>query len=136
MKRHDAIDQLRQVPLFSSCTNAELEMILGATTRLMFNAGDGFHYEKLPEGTLKTLRTPKGAKTLQTVLTYHVVQGEMTPDQIAGKTLTTVEGEKVKVSGSGDNLKAQNANVICGGVKTANATVYLIDSVMIPPSMG
>jgi uncharacterized surface protein with fasciclin (FAS1) repeats len=93
-------------------------------------------FKKLPKATLKTLSTPKGAKTLQTVLTYHVVQGQMTPDQIAGKTLTTVEGEKVKISGSGNNLKAQNANVICGGVKTANATVYLIDSVMMPPSMG
>ena len=93
-------------------------------------------FAKLPKATLKTLSTPKGAKTLTTVLTYHVVPGEMTPDQIAGKTLTTVEGEKLKISGSGNNLKAQNANVICGGVKTANATVYLIDSVMMPPSMG
>jgi uncharacterized surface protein with fasciclin (FAS1) repeats len=93
-------------------------------------------FQKLPKATLKTLSTPNGAKTLQTVLTYHVVPGQMTPDQIAGKTLTTVEGEKVKISGSGNSLKAQNANVICGGVKTANATVYLIDSVMMPPSMG
>ncbi len=93
-------------------------------------------FAKLPKATLDTLSTPKGAKTLQTVLTYHVVPGQMSPDQIAGKTLTTVEGEKVKISGSGNNLKAQNANVICGGVKTANATVYLIDSVMMPPSMG
>jgi uncharacterized surface protein with fasciclin (FAS1) repeats len=93
-------------------------------------------FAKLPKATLKTLSTPAGAKPLTTVLTYHVVPGEMTPDQIAGKTLTTVEGEKVKISGSGNNLKAQNANVICGGVKTANATVYLIDSVMMPPSMG
>jgi uncharacterized surface protein with fasciclin (FAS1) repeats len=93
-------------------------------------------FAKLPKQTLNTLATPKGAKTLQTVLTYHVVKGQMTPDQIAGKTLTTVEGEKVKISGSGNNLKAQNAKVICGGVKTANATVYLIDSVMMPPSMG
>ena len=58
------------------------------------------------------------------------------PTEIAGKTLKTVEGEKLKISGSADTLKAQTANVICGGVKTANATVYLIDSVMMPPSMG
>lgn len=93
-------------------------------------------FAQLPKPTLKTLSTPKGAKTLQTVLTYHVVPGQMSPDQIAGKTLTTVEGEKLKISGTPDKLKAQNANVICGGVKTANATVYLIDSVMMPPSMG
>jgi uncharacterized surface protein with fasciclin (FAS1) repeats len=93
-------------------------------------------FKKLPKKTLATLSTPKGAKTLQTVLTYHVVKGQMSPAQIAGKTLTTVEGEKVKVSGSGNNLEAQRAHVICGGVKTANATVYLIDSVMMPPSLG
>jgi uncharacterized surface protein with fasciclin (FAS1) repeats len=94
-------------------------------------------FAKLPKATVKALGTPKGAKTLQTVLTYHVVAGQMTPDQIAGKTLKTVEGDKLKVSGSGDNLTvgAGNAKVICGGVHTANATVYLIDSVLMPPSM-
>ncbi len=89
-------------------------------------------FAKLPKATVKTLGTPQGAKTLTTVLTYHVVPGQMTPDEIAGKSLKTVEGDSVKVTGSGDNLKVNGANVICGGVKTANATVYLIDSVMMP----
>ncbi len=93
-------------------------------------------FGKLPKATVKLLGTPKGAKTLTTVLTYHVVAGQMNPTDIAGKTLKTVEGEKLKISGSADMLKAQKANVICGGVKTANATVYLIDSVMMPPSMS
>jgi uncharacterized surface protein with fasciclin (FAS1) repeats len=92
-------------------------------------------FAKIPKATLKTLSTPAGAKTLTTILTYHVVAGQMTPKQIAGKTLKTVEGEKLTISGSPDKLKAQKANVICGGVKTANATVYLIDAVMTPPSM-
>jgi uncharacterized surface protein with fasciclin (FAS1) repeats len=89
-------------------------------------------FGKLPKATVKTLSTPKGAETLQTVLTYHVVPEQMLPDQIAGQTLTTVQGGTVKVTGSGDNLKVNGANVICGGVKTANATVYLIDTVMMP----
>ncbi len=89
-------------------------------------------FAKLPKATVKTLGTPQGAKTLTTVLTYHVVPNQMTPDEIAGKSLKTVEGDSVKVTGSGDNLKVNGANVICGGVKTANATVYLIDSVMMP----
>jgi len=93
-------------------------------------------FAKLPKATVKMLSTPKGAKALTTVLTYHVVAGRMTPEQVAGKTLTTVEGEKLKVTGTSDMLKAQQANVVCGGVKTANATVYLVDSVLIPPSMG
>ncbi len=93
-------------------------------------------FGKLPKATVKTLGTPAGADTLTKVLTYHVVAGQMNPSDIAGKTLKTVEGEKLKISGSADMLEAQKANVICGGVKTANATVYLIDSVLMPPSMS
>jgi uncharacterized surface protein with fasciclin (FAS1) repeats len=89
-------------------------------------------FAKLPKATLKLLATPKGAKTLQTVLTYHVVPSQMLPDEIAGQDLETVQGGSVKVTGSGDNLKVNDANVICGGVHTANATVYLIDSVLMP----
>jgi uncharacterized surface protein with fasciclin (FAS1) repeats len=36
------------------------------------------------------------------------------------------------VTGSGDALQVDGANVICGGVQTKNATVYLIDSVLMP----
>jgi uncharacterized surface protein with fasciclin (FAS1) repeats len=89
-------------------------------------------FAKLPKPTLKLLATPKGAKTLTTVLTYHVVPNQMLPTDIEGKTLDTVQGGQVKVTGSGDNLKVNGANVICGGVHTANATVYLIDSVLMP----
>ena len=89
-------------------------------------------FAKLPKATLKLLATPKGAETLSTVLTYHVVPEQMLPDQIAGQTLKTVQGGTVKVTGSGDNLKVNGANVVCGGVHTANATVYLIDSVLMP----
>ena len=55
------------------------------------------------------------------------------PTQIVGDH-KTVEGGTVKVTGSGDNLKVNGANVICGGVNTANATVYLIDAVLTPKS--
>lgn len=92
-------------------------------------------FAKIDKKTLGTLAKPAGAEALTSVLTYHVVEGQMTPDEVAGKTLTTVQGDKLKITGSGDSLKSQDANVVCGGVQTANATVYLIDSVMMPPSM-
>jgi uncharacterized surface protein with fasciclin (FAS1) repeats len=92
-------------------------------------------FAALPKKTVNQLSKPANADTLTKILTYHVVEGQMTPDEIAGQTLTTVEGEELEISGSGDELVAQDANVICGGVQTANATVYLIDAVMMPPSM-
>jgi uncharacterized surface protein with fasciclin (FAS1) repeats len=88
-------------------------------------------FAKLPEETVASLAKPKNADTLSSVLTYHVVPGQIAPSDIAGEQ-TTVQGGTVEVSGSGDNLMVNDANVICGGVQTANATVYLVDSVLMP----
>ena len=92
-------------------------------------------FAKLPKETVKTLGTPEGSETLTSVLTYHVIAGQLSPDKVAG-THETVNGAKLTVDGSGDSITVgkDKANVICGGVKTANATVYLIDSVLMPPA--
>lgn len=74
----------------------------------------------------------KDADLLTSVLTYHVVPGQIAPADIVG-THTTVQGEDVEVTGEGDELMVGDASVICGGVQTANATVYLIDAVLMPP---
>lgn len=93
-------------------------------------------FAALPEDTVAALQTPEGAETLSTVLTYHVVEGQILPEDIVGQTLTTVQGDELEIGGDVDNITvgADNANVICGGVQTANATVYLIDAVLMPPS--
>ncbi|MGH3458114.1 fasciclin domain-containing protein [Aeromicrobium sp.] len=92
-------------------------------------------FAKLPKKTVKALGTPEGAETLTSVLTYHVVAGQLPPDEVAG-THKTVNGAELTVEGEGDTITVgeEQAAVICGGVKTANATVYLIDTVLMPPS--
>ena len=89
-------------------------------------------FAKLPEETVNMLARPKNADQLSSILTYHVVPGQITPDDLADTTQATVQGAEVEVSGEGDSLMVNDANVICGGVQTANATVYLIDSVLLP----
>lgn len=79
--------------------------------------------------TIESLKTDTA--TLTKILTYHVVAGEIAPDQLKGD-ITTLEGDTVKVTGSGDNLMINDAKVICGGVQTQNATVYMIDKVLTP----
>ncbi|MBP1160458.1 putative surface protein with fasciclin (FAS1) repeats [Rhodococcus sp. PvR044] len=86
-------------------------------------------FAKVDPATIDSLKTDSA--TLTKVLTYHVVPGRIAPSDIEG-TQTTVEGGTVEVTGSGDNWKVNEAGVICGGVQTANATVYLIDSVLMP----
>ncbi|GAB6938161.1 fasciclin domain-containing protein [Isoptericola variabilis] len=87
-------------------------------------------FAEVDEKTLDTLSTD--ADLLTTVLTYHVVPGQVLPEDIAGEH-ETVQGDTLEVTGSGDELKVNDANVICGGVMTQNATVYLVDSVLMPP---
>ena len=88
-------------------------------------------FAQLPKETVTALSKPKNADMLTTILTYHVVPGKVAPSDIAGEQ-TTVQGGTVEVTGEGDQLKVNDAGVICGGVQTANATVYLIDSVLMP----
>ncbi|BCW52086.1 putative surface protein with fasciclin (FAS1) repeats [Arthrobacter sp. 1088] len=86
-------------------------------------------FAKIDPATIETLKTDDAL--LSKILTYHVVPGQLTPDQVVG-THKTVQGGEVTVGGSKDALTVDGANVICGGVHTANATVYLIDSVLMP----
>jgi len=88
-------------------------------------------FAKIDAATIEALKTDSA--TLSSILTYHVVPGQLSPDEVVG-TLTTVQGGTVEVTGSGDDLKVNDAAVICGGVHTANATVYLIDTVLMPPA--
>ena len=88
-------------------------------------------FAKLPPATIDALKTDSAGLT--SILTYHVVPGQISPSNIDG-THKTVQGESVTVTGMGDSIKVNNASVICGGVQTANATVYLIDSVLMPPA--
>lgn len=86
-------------------------------------------FAKIDPATIESLKTD--AETLTSILTYHVVPGQLSPDEVVG-TQTTVQGGTVEVTGSGDELMVNDAAVICGGVHTANATVYLVDSVLMP----
>jgi uncharacterized surface protein with fasciclin (FAS1) repeats len=102
------------------------------------NAADGITvfaptndaFNKIPAADLKKVLADK--KTLTSILTYHVVPGKLTPADLAGSH-KTLQGDDVTVSGSGENFKVDgSASVVCGNVQTANANVYIIDSVLMP----
>lgn len=88
-------------------------------------------FAKIDPATLETLKTD--SDMLTSILTYHVVPGQASPAQVAGDH-QTVQGETVTVTGAGDDLKVGDAGLVCGGVQTANATVYMIDTVLMPPA--
>ena len=88
-------------------------------------------FEAMDQATMdKAMKDPKGL--LSTVLTYHVVEGKLAPADLAG-THKSLQGGEVTVEGSGEDFTVDgNAKVVCGNVQTANATVYIIDQVLMP----
>jgi uncharacterized surface protein with fasciclin (FAS1) repeats len=88
-------------------------------------------FAKLPQTTLDELKT--NADKLKSILTFHVVQGQASPAKVDGMH-KTLQGADVNVVGQGNDLKVGDAGLVCGGVHTANATVYMIDTVLVPPS--
>jgi len=70
---------------------------------------------------------------LARVLKFHVVTGRVTPGELSsGMTLKTLEGGTLKGAKMGSVYEVNNADVICGNIQTANATIYIISKVLIP----
>jgi len=92
-------------------------------------------FEAVDPATMEALTSdPEGA--LAPVLSHHVLPERLEPDEIAGEH-ETLNGDTVVVTGdaeSGVTIENEGgpATVLCGGVQTANATVYVIDSVLLP----
>ena len=122
-------------PVLSSLVGAVKEAGLVDT----LNSADGITvfaptndaFSALPKPTLDAaMADPKGLLT--TVLTYHVVEGKLSPEMLAG-THKTLQGGTLKVTGSGEDFKVNGqSSVVCGNVQTANATVYIVDNVLVP----
>ena len=102
-------------------------------------------FDKLPEGTVSTLLKPENKKKLQTILTYHVVPGDMKAADIVKAikkgngqaTFKTVSGGKLMAMMKGKNviLKDENggmAKVTIANVNQSNGVIHVIDSLVLP----
>ncbi len=115
--------------LVAAVTAAGLGDTLNSAEDITVFAPTNDAFSKIPKKDLNALLKDKAALTA--VLTHHVVPGRLSPADVAGKH-ETLNKDMVTVTGSGEDFTADGATVVCGNVQTANATVYLIDSVMMP----
>ena len=90
-------------------------------------------FEALPEGTVETVLKPENKDQLVKILTYHVVPGKVTSDQLAGQRLSvaTVQGGKVHIDGR-DGVKVENATVTTADIMASNGMIHVIDKVLLP----
>ncbi|MFC8370031.1 fasciclin domain-containing protein [Streptomyces sp. NPDC057239] len=90
-------------------------------------------FAKIPKDTLYKVLADK--EQLANILTYHVVGQKLTPEDLGSGSFETLQKSKLTTSGAdGDYTVNDSAKVVCGNVKTANANVYIIDTVLMPAS--
>ena len=105
---------------------------LNSASNITVFAPDNAAFAKIPAATLAKVLADKAELTK--ILTYHVAAARYTPDQLAaGTTIKTLEGASVTPGKMGATYEVNDAHVVCGNVQTANATVYIIDTVLMPP---
>ncbi|WP_134324186.1 fasciclin domain-containing protein [Cumulibacter soli] len=116
--------------LVSAVQAADLVDTLNSAEDITVFAPTDDAFGAVPTETLDAaMADPSGLLT--TVLTNHVVEGRLAPDQLAGEH-ETLGGGTITVTGSGEDFMVGEASVVCGNVQTANATVYIIDQVLLP----
>lgn len=123
-------------PLLSTLVTAVGEAGLGdslnSAPALTVFAPINSAFEKIPEKDLDALLADKDALT--SVLTYHVLGERLAPSTIAGEHVT-LQGDALEVTGSGESWTVNgDSMVVCGNIQTANGTVYLVDTVLMPPA--
>ena len=115
--------------LVAAVTEAGLVDTLNSAEALTVFAPTDDAFAEIPKKDLNALLADKEALT--TVLTHHVVAGQLSPEDVAGEH-ETLAGDMITVEGSGEDFTAEGAAVVCGNVSTANATVYVVDQVLMP----
>jgi uncharacterized surface protein with fasciclin (FAS1) repeats len=119
--------------LVTAVKKAGLVDTLNSASGITVFAPDNAAFAKLPAATLASVLANKAELTK--ILTYHVVSGRYTPAQLAsGAPLKTLEGGSVTPALMGSTYEINKADVVCGNVQTSNATVYIINTVLTPPS--
>ncbi|GAB7006315.1 hypothetical protein JCM18899A_37880 [Nocardioides sp. AN3] len=115
--------------LVTAVTKAGLVDTLNGASGLTVFAPTNDAFSKIPKAQLDKVLNDKA--TLTAILTHHVVAGQLDPTSVVG-TQTTLNKDMVTVTGDTSGMKVDDAGVVCGNIPTANATVYVIDTVLMP----
>jgi uncharacterized surface protein with fasciclin (FAS1) repeats len=86
-------------------------------------------FAKIPEADLNAVLADPEA--LGAILSHHVIGANLDPEAVVG-TQDTLNNDSVTVEGDTDGMTVEGATVLCGNIPTANATVYVIDTVLMP----
>lgn len=90
-------------------------------------------FSKLPAGTVENLLKPENLDQLTAILTYHVVPGAVTADQVVNLTeAATVNGQSIDISVAASKVMVDGASVVATDIMASNGVIHVIDSVILP----
>lgn len=90
-------------------------------------------FAALPAGTVESLLKPENRDQLVSILTYHVVPGEVTAaDVVKLDEATTVNGSKIAIRVADDSVLINDATVIAADIDASNGVIHVIDTVILP----
>lgn len=120
--------------LVTAATEADLVGTLNDAEALTVFAPTDDAFAAVPPADLKAVLADK--QLLTQILTHHVIGEQLGPDEIAGSQ-ETLNGDMLEVKGNAEEgVTVENAGgpatVLCGNIPTANATVYVIDTLLMP----
>ena len=90
-------------------------------------------FAKLPKGTLDALLKPEGKATLSNVLTYHVVPGLVTAEQVVKLTsASAVNGQRLAIRVEDGSVSVAGVKVVRTDILCANGVIHVVDAVLMP----
>ncbi|MGH3335394.1 MAG: fasciclin domain-containing protein [Nocardioides sp.] len=117
--------------LVAAVTEAGLVEPLNSAPELTVFAPADPAFAAIPKKDMNAVMSDK--QMLGSILKHHVVGEQISPDELSGE-FETLNGDTLTINGSGEQatIGDEKAQVLCGNVPTANATVYVIDTVLMP----
>jgi uncharacterized surface protein with fasciclin (FAS1) repeats len=120
--------------LVAAVTAADLAETLSGEGPFTVFAPTDEAFEALPEGLLDALLLPENKDALTSILTYHVVSGEVMAADVTAGDVETVESSTIAITTDG-GVKVNEANVIATDVGASNGVIHVIDAVLVPPTV-
>ena len=91
-------------------------------------------FSKIAHETLSALLKPENKERLLAILTYHVVSGRVSADEVTDlESATSLQGQTLKIN-TKDGIRINDARVLTPDVQATNGVIHIIDAVLIPPA--
>jgi uncharacterized surface protein with fasciclin (FAS1) repeats len=135
----DMASTLRQSPDFTTFVKAldatNLASLIQTRPNMTVFAPTNAAFAALPPGKLDALMADKAG--LQKLLLHHIINAPVPGSKIKGSRgpVPSGAGDPIVLDGSGEPLKADNANIIQADIVASNGTIHVVDQVLIAGSV-